>query len=260
MTLIWTKEKCRKEALKYDNRTSFRINSGSSYNRANKNNWLNEICKHMTIIGNRFNRAIYCFEFSNNSVYIGLTYNLNKRKSEHLTSKRSTVYNYINDNNIVPNFKQLSDYCSVEQSQYLEEYYLNKYIKDGWNIINKNKTGSIGGSIIKWDYESCKNEALKYNNKTSFSKNSPGAYKSSKINNWFSDITNHMIIKMKKNYWNKEKCHKESIKYPNRNQFKINSCDAYSFAYRNNFLDEICSHMIRKHIGFRGTKKMIKGN
>ena len=70
MKKIWTKEKCKEEALKYDNRTSFRINSISAYRKSNDNNWLDEICSHMEIKGNRFNRAIYCFEFPYKSVYI----------------------------------------------------------------------------------------------------------------------------------------------------------------------------------------------
>ena len=170
------------------------------------------------------------------------------------------MYNYINNNNLLPIFKKLNDYCIVEKSKYLENYYIQKYKEDGWKIINKNKFGSIGGSIIKWDFESCKKEALKYNNRTIFSKKSPGAYKSSKINNWFDEITSHMKYKCKKNYWTKEKCKKEALKYTIRNQFKKNSCDSYSFAYKNGWLDEICSHMIRKHIGFKGTKKIIRNN
>lgn len=251
---IWTKEKCQKESLKYKTRNIFHIKSGAAYSFAYRHNFLDEICSHMIIQGNRFNRAIYCFEFPDNSVYVGLTYNLNKRKIEHLSSKKSSVYKYINDTKLIPKFKKLNDYCSIDKSQYLENYYINKYKMDGWKIINKYKSGAIGSNIIKWDYESCKKEALKYKNRTSFKKNSPSAYKSASINNWLNEITKHMIYKIKINYWDKEKCQLESLKYTNRNQFKINSCDAYSFAYRHNFLDDICSHMIRKYIGFRGTQ------
>jgi len=65
----------------------------------------------------------------------------------------------------------------------------------------------------------------------------------------------YMIVKMKKKYWTKEKCYIEALKYDTKNKFKVNSCDAYSFAYRNNFLDEICVHMKKFHSGFRGKIK-----
>jgi hypothetical protein len=42
-----SKENCKKEALKYNNRTEFRINSSGAYDAAHKNNWINIICSHM---------------------------------------------------------------------------------------------------------------------------------------------------------------------------------------------------------------------
>lgn len=44
-------------------------------------------------------------------------------------------------------------------------------------------------------------------------------------------------------YWTKEKCHKEALKYNTRGEFNEKSKGAYLFAYRNNWLDDICSHM-----------------
>lgn len=87
-------------------------------------------------------------------------------------------------------------------------------------------------------------------------RNSSGAYKSATINGWLSDITSHMDVKVRKNYWTKELCHEEALKYDTKNKFKINSPAAYGFAYRNGFIDEICSHMKKFHKGFRGYKKM----
>jgi hypothetical protein len=60
-----------------------------------------------------------------------------------------------------------------------------------------------------------------------------------------------MPIKMKKKFWDVDKCRVEALKYKTRNQFKKNACDAYSFAYRNNLLDEICSHMKRYNNNFK---------
>jgi len=42
----WTKEKCHKEALKYETRTQYYMFS-TSYSSAKKNKWLDEICSHM---------------------------------------------------------------------------------------------------------------------------------------------------------------------------------------------------------------------
>lgn len=43
----WNIENCSIESKKYLNRSSFKKQSGSAYQSALKNGWLNEICKHM---------------------------------------------------------------------------------------------------------------------------------------------------------------------------------------------------------------------
>ena len=62
----WTKEKCQQEAFKYDTRTKFNKGCISAYNYARSNNFLDEICQHMIIVGNQIKRCIYCVEFNNN--------------------------------------------------------------------------------------------------------------------------------------------------------------------------------------------------
>ena len=42
-------------------------------------------------------RCIYAVEFPDNSVYIGLTYNFENRKKQHLTNSKSTVYKKVKD-------------------------------------------------------------------------------------------------------------------------------------------------------------------
>ena len=43
----WTYDACELEAKKYNSRVDYQKNSGSSYDRARKEGWLNNICKHM---------------------------------------------------------------------------------------------------------------------------------------------------------------------------------------------------------------------
>ena len=43
----WTKERCHAEALKYNTRNEFRINS-TAYRKARKEGWLEELVSHMT--------------------------------------------------------------------------------------------------------------------------------------------------------------------------------------------------------------------
>ena len=64
-----------------------------------------------------------------------------------------------------------------------------------------------------------------------------------------------MIIKHKpKNYWNKEMCTKEALKYNGRYEFQKNSMSAYRSAIVNGWLDEVCSHMVISEIYLKTQK------
>lgn len=52
----WDKESCHKEALKHSTRTEWYKNSGSSYNSAYKNGWVEELSSHMERLLERHTR------------------------------------------------------------------------------------------------------------------------------------------------------------------------------------------------------------
>jgi len=158
----WTKEKCQDEALKYENRTDFRLKSQVSYNKARKNDWLDDVCSHMKVVGNLHKRCIYVFEFSDNYAYVGLTFNYEKRIEEHIIDDGSAVYQKMLMSGLSYITKKLTDYVDVNDAKLLEGEYVRKYKLDNWFILNRNRTGSIGGCIKKGEVrticESCKIE------------------------------------------------------------------------------------------------------
>jgi len=232
------KENCRKEALKYKTRTEFQKGSISAYNSSRRNGWLGEICKDMEVVGNLKMRGIYVFEFEDKSAYVGLTGNFKKRYNKHMNSIKSSVYKHIEETNLTPKFIQLTDYMDEELASKEETMWENKYISNGWNILNIRKTGGLGG-FPKWDYDSCRKEALKYKTRTEFRRGSSGAYCSSLRNGWLDDIRGHMIqIKKPSNHWTKENCRKEALKYKTRTKFQKGSSGAYYSCRRNGWLDE----------------------
>ena len=134
---FWTKEKCLIEALKFKTRNEFCSNSSKAYFAARRHKWIDDICEHMVKCGNAYNRAIYSFEFPDKRVYVGLTHNLNKRKNEHLSSERSSVFKYISISGLTPEFKILTDYIDISISTILEGDFIEKYKTDSWIILNK---------------------------------------------------------------------------------------------------------------------------
>ena len=224
----WTKEKCQELALECKSRSEFHTKYRAAFDVSSKNNWLNDLCSHMNKLNNNY-RCIYVYEFSDNNAYIGLTYNLNKRHYRHMNNNGS-VYKYIKKTDIIPELKQLTDYLEIEDAKLKELYYVEKYKNEGWNILNKAKTGSIGGITLIWNKEKCKEQALKCKTRTEFYKKFPSASGSALKNGWLDDICSHMKeLYKKRGYWNNyENCLNEAKKYTNIKNFRLNSKGAYN--------------------------------
>jgi len=233
----WSKERCQKEALKYDKRWGFGKSSRVAYEMARKNGWLDDICSHM-IIENIEERYIYCIWFDDECVYVGISCNPKNRFAQHLSGKKSSVYKYITENNCNPILKIITEEPVTEkEAQELECYYIDKYKAEGYCVINKQSGGGLGTSTIKWTKEKVIEESLKYKGRVDFKKGSRGAYNAAIKNGWLDDIPLKQI--KPNNYWNKEKVIEESLKYKCRSDFHKGSAGAYEAARKNVWLDEI---------------------
>lgn len=187
----WTKEKCFEEALKYESRSEFKKKSGGAYNFLNKNKLLDEACSHMIVIGNKFKRLIYVYKFSDNHVYVGLTFNIKKRDYRHMTNFKSAVYKHIKKTGLKPSLTY-TDFMDVDKATVLEGETIEKYKKKGFNILNKSKAGAVGGGTLKWNKKMCLKEALKCKSRTDFYRMNNSAYNSARRNGWMNEICKHM--------------------------------------------------------------------
>src|ERR1035437_2382181 len=101
---------------------------------------------------------------------------------------------------------------------------------------------------IFWTFKTCKEEALKYKTTTDFQAKNNSAYSYACTNKILQEICSHMTnIRKSRNFWNKEECKKVALEYTNRTDFFNNESGAHHYACKNNFIDEICSHM--KYVG-----------
>ena len=238
----WSKDMCLKEAKKYKSRSEFAKKCSGAYSSSLYKNWLNEICSHMKFIGNAYKRMIYAYEFPDNHVYVGLTFNIDKRNSCHLI--KGPVKNHIVKTGLTPILKELTSYISTDKSKVKEAYWQHKYKKLGWIPLHKAKPGAIGNGFFKWNKELLLEEAKKYKTRTDFCKNSSGAYYNALRHNCLDEICSHMnYFSYPKGYWTLERCKKEAKKYKYKTQFARKSCSAYERARKNNWIDKICNHM-----------------
>jgi len=240
----WTKEKCAEEALKYKTRTEFKNNSYYAYKYSQINCWFDDICAHMPTIGNMYKRCIYAFEFTDNHVYIGLTYNINKRSKEHYKNSKSQVFKHIKNNQIQPNLVKLSSYIDVETAKILEANFIEEYKNKGWNILNIQKAGNVGGRK-KSDENHCINIINNYTSLSKFRREQPNLYKSILRYKWNYLLDNLERSCKKNGFWTKEKCYEISIKYQRKIDFFKNSPTPYNLSRRYGWLEEICAHMTK---------------
>lgn len=201
----WTYERCKDEALKYTTRSEFQKTNGGCYEKARKCCWLDDICVHMIIKKHKF----------------GYWNNIENCKREI---------------SLYTNRTEFKKKCGFLYKKLCKSNELEIALSD----IKKERRKS------KLNKEICINVIKNCKTKKEFYKNHLSEYRFSIKNGFYDEISKHLIGKYKQpNYWNNiEICHKESLKYDNRNDFRKKSYGAYLSATKNNWLNKICSHML----------------
>lgn len=241
----WSREKCFELIKSYDSLVEIKEKNSTLYSAIYRLKIANEVQNILGRVGNRYNKCIYSYEFPDNRVYVGLTYNLEERQKNRDRDKNDSVTKHILETGLQPIRKQLTEYIPVDEAVRLEGEYVEKYRNEGWIILNQVKTGAIGGSIIKWTKSACAEEAKKYITKVEFREGNPSAYVIAKNNKWISEICSHMKkLKEDDGYFTKEKCIEIGKKYTDLKIFIKENNSCYVISKRNNWGDEVYGHMI----------------
>ena len=193
----YTLEECAKKVNEYEFLTDFIKENESMYNVILHNGW-KRILKNLKRAGSKYKRCIYAYEFfvkNEKYAYIGLTFNLDVRDRAHKTDKNSSVYRFAEENNIaIPDPIRLTEYVDKQEASKLEGEYLKIYKKKNWNILNRAKTGSLGGgkksSIYTKEY--CISLAKKYDLLAKFGEENSWAYLLIRKNGWGKEAFAHM--------------------------------------------------------------------
>jgi len=243
----FTKELCFEESKKYNTKTEFKKGSYQAYKHAYINCWLEDICKHMPQIGNLYKRCIYSFEFPDNNVYVGLTYNIDIREKQHYITSSSQVNKHYVESGFEPKLIKLTDYIDVNLAKIKEGEYIQFYKNNNWCILNSQKAGNIGGNKKIITKEKCKEIASKYLYLKDFRTEKTNIYKHIVRYKWY-DCCDFLIkeIPKQKIKWTKEVCGKEALKYQTKTDFEEGNINAYNACVRNKWLNELCSHMVTK--------------
>lgn len=175
----WTYEKCREHALKHTEREKL---NESCKHFIYKNGWY-DLFDHMVKQPTLADRYIYVFEFEDNYAYVGLTYNPDKRKSDHFSTTNSPVRTHFEETNSKYVFKILTESLGMIDSSKWERKYIKEYQDNGWILLNKNKGGCLG-SKSKYTYKQCKDKVSEYVKLKDFTIEASGYYNRIKKEKW----------------------------------------------------------------------------
>jgi hypothetical protein len=248
----WTKELVQKEADKYKTRVEFKKNSPRAYSAAHQHGWIDDVTKDMIQLGHLYKRMVYAYEFSDNTVYVGLTLNKEKRHSSHndLVKISSPVAKHILKTKLTPEFKVISDYIDAQDAQDLENCTIENYRQNGWNILNSHKGGGLGACRRFWTKDMVQKEAEKYTTRGEFKKNSKNAYQAAQKYGWLEELTKNMEY-ADTTVWKYDKVKELADISKNRSDLKNKSQSAYASALRNGWLDEFFPQKYNTYKGKR---------
>jgi predicted GIY-YIG superfamily endonuclease len=238
----WTKEEIQKIANNYLHRGEFCKENGAACKYAREKGWYEDIVNHMEPVGNKYNRAIYVFEFPDKSVYVGLTGNVERREKSHTEEdENSAVRLHMLQLGKKPKMKIVSDgYINFKDAQNMEGCIVEKYRNDGWKILNRTKTGSLGSCTRVWTLDMLKDLAKKYKNRTEFVTKEPNAYAAIARNGWLDDVFQDMKRLINpNNTWTYEVVAKEASKYNKKSDFAKGSPLAYNAARSKGWFEEL---------------------
>jgi superfamily II DNA or RNA helicase len=256
--IVWSKEKCIKDAKKYKSRKEWRKKSSSAYSSAYRNGWLEECCRHMIRLVNKIKRFTkeLCIKDANKY----------KTRTEWFKKSQSAYSKAWNNGWLEECCKHMGqkmkpprywtkEKCIEDAKKYKTRAEWNKansyacYTawENGWrdecckHMEEKMKPKNY------WTKQHCIEDAQKYKTKMEWKEKSPSGYGKAYNKNWLPECCKHMdVINKPHGYWTKKQCAKDAKKYKSISEWKRESGSGYAIAYANNWLDKCCKHMARR--------------
>lgn len=248
----WTKEAILEDALLYDSRSEWKKQSPAAYKASRERGYFDKAVAHMNLLGNKYKRCIYSIEIKGKKkIYIGLTQHFETRIKAHLKSKR-----FINYKEEELTIQQLTEYINRIKAADLEIELIQKRKNEGFELLNKDKGGGLGGAILEWTKDKTIKSAKKYKYKVRWSEAEPGAYAAALRDGYFDEATIHMEPLNPKGKWSeKEDVLSDAKQFLSRSAWQDASVGAYEAAKNNGWFEEAVAHMPK-----RAPNKNIKWN
>jgi len=246
----YTDQELEDIAKKYKTKKEFDKYDSGAYQvaiRRGKELW-NRITSHMEHLGSLRERMVYGYFFpESNSIYVGLTWNIEQRNEQHLVvdenEKQTSVGKYINETGEQPQLLKFTNYISPKEAQKKEDYYVDKFRNEGMIVLNRVKTGGLGKGL-KYSNEELRSLLSQIDDYKVLYKKHYRLYKAAKRRGkeFLNDVTKHMV-KHQTN-WTEKDVRELAKKYKTKSDFASAHHGAASFAKKHGFWAELFPKVI----------------
>ena len=244
---------CKEEALKYNNLTDFNKNSGGASSAARRNGWFDEFTSHMIEI--KHPKGYWTKERCHIEAlkYQTRTEFYKKGIDAHSAAKRNGWFEDICTHMEIPlsgiyiiyGYFFTDKRCYIGLTKNRKQRHFDHFKKDSPVYEHIQKSGLTPKYRILFEQEIYSDKQIKKQEKIWLEK--------SILKGWIplnKATTGAIGSRIRK--WTKEKCQEEALNYKSKKEFSQMNPGSHSAAYKNGWLNEICSHMIgnRKPNGY----------
>ena len=204
----YNKEICVTTARTCNSRVEFFNKYPGMVDCAKRHGWYEECCAHMGTRGNK-QRIIYAYEFEEaHAAYIGLTFKMEVRNKRH--HKEGAVFDFAKQHGIdIPTPKILTEYMDQDEASIQEGVWLQKYKDNGWVILNRFKTGSLGGQeSLDYDISIIEESMQGFDKLDDWGKSHPSYREYIRLHNLDYLLDEHFPERMRRIYDDYEECRK----------------------------------------------------
>lgn len=135
---------------------------------------------------------------------------------------------HIQETGLTPIFEIVHDYVDVEKAQKLEAEYEHKYIKEGWNVLNRATPGAVGSSN-GYTKQEVLEVARQYTTLKEFREKAPGYYEAGYRSDYWKEIRKICKPRQHTKYTESD-LRRISLKYNKMFDFYRNEHGAYEAA------------------------------
>lgn len=255
----WTYEKCYEHAKRFKYKKDFVEQDHKAYDAAFSKGWLPDytwlIDQRLDVVKGKID-SVYVYEFPDNVAYVGRTLikEQSNRHCAHQQTDVDSVCRYLKKTGLkIPDMKILESELTLSEGQERESYWVEWYKNNGWTMLNRAKTGSLGGlNNTKWTNQKLKDVATKYSTFYEFRTKESAAYAVA-ANRGIIDEFSWLVRDKKPNkYWTRERCYEEAKNYQSRIELYKGNAYVYRQAKVNGWLDD--------YTWFRPSRRSIKSH